>query len=204
MRPLFIPLVVIVIAAASAFALTSGGPAAADTASVDVGSNWFCASGFEGGDCTTTINAGDTINWTVSEGIHTVTECEAGHASCGGGFDSGVLETGGSFSQTFASPGTYYYYCALHPSDMQGTIVVLELTPTPTPVPATDTPAPTDGTTAAPTTAAPAGTQTPGSVPQTGGPPASSGGVSLLLLALAAGAALVIGGGSAVFAARRR
>jgi plastocyanin len=33
------------------------------------------------------------------------------------------LDTGGKFAFTFAKPGTYPYFCALHPH-MQGTVVV--------------------------------------------------------------------------------
>jgi plastocyanin len=38
-------------------------------------------------------------------------------------FASPVLDTDGRFSHTFSTPGTYAYYCSLHPM-MTGTIVV--------------------------------------------------------------------------------
>jgi plastocyanin len=38
-------------------------------------------------------------------------------------FRSKVLDTDGSFSTVFDKPGTYHYFCGLHPH-MQGTIVV--------------------------------------------------------------------------------
>jgi plastocyanin len=38
-------------------------------------------------------------------------------------FDSGIMRTGDTFSYTFNDPGTFEYYCAVHPS-MVGEIVV--------------------------------------------------------------------------------
>jgi plastocyanin len=66
------------------------------------------------------IDAGGVVTWTNDDdGIpHTVTARD-------GAFDSGVLESGDSFSQTFATPGSYDYFCAIHPS-MTGTVVVRE------------------------------------------------------------------------------
>jgi hypothetical protein len=42
-----------------------------------------------------------------------------------GSFDSGTLNPGASFSQTFSTAGTFTYHCAIHPR-MTGTIVVSE------------------------------------------------------------------------------
>ena len=33
------------------------------------------------------------------------------------------LDTGDSYSRVFAGPGTYHYFCSLHPQ-MQGTVIV--------------------------------------------------------------------------------
>jgi plastocyanin len=38
-------------------------------------------------------------------------------------FKSPPLDTGDAFSFVFSTPGTYPYFCALHPH-MQGTVVV--------------------------------------------------------------------------------
>lgn len=55
------------------------------------------------------ILAGTTVTWTNAEAIpHTVTAAD-------GSFDSGVLEEGGTFQQTFATTGTVDYACAIHP-----------------------------------------------------------------------------------------
>ena len=115
-------------------------PADAATAQVDVGDLYFCAPSFEFGICTTTITVGDTVTWDVLETAHTVTECDATYTTCPptGGFDSGVVFFGQTFSQTFATVGSYPYRCNLHPGPMRGVVVVAAAptdTPTPTAVP---------------------------------------------------------------------
>jgi plastocyanin len=67
---------------------------------------------------TLTIAAGQTVTW-ANRALtpHTVT-------AVGGQFDSGRIDTGESFSVTFATPGTFAYTCTIHPS-MHGTVVVL-------------------------------------------------------------------------------
>jgi plastocyanin len=64
------------------------------------------------------IAAGGTVNWTWGGSLpHTVT-------SDTGLFDSGV-RTSGTFSFTFAAPGTYNYFCAVHGRNvMFGSVVV--------------------------------------------------------------------------------
>ena len=64
-----------------------------------------------------TVKAGDTITWVNHDDIpHTVTSQTQA-------FRSKALDTDDKFSFTFATPGTYPYFCALHPH-MTGTIVV--------------------------------------------------------------------------------
>jgi plastocyanin len=63
------------------------------------------------------IAAGTTVTWTNSDTApHTATQD-------GGGFQSGRLDTGQSFSFSFDTPGTYEYHCEFHPN-MHGTVVV--------------------------------------------------------------------------------
>ena len=63
------------------------------------------------------IVAGGTVAWTnSSDREHTVTFSEALPSS-------EVLAPGGSFTQTFDSPGTFGYLCAIHP-EMTGTVTV--------------------------------------------------------------------------------
>ena len=64
-----------------------------------------------------TIKAGTTVTWKNEDDIpHTI-------ASATKAFKSKALDTDDSFSFTFATPGTYEYFCSLHPH-MTGTIVV--------------------------------------------------------------------------------
>ncbi len=56
-----------------------------------------------------TVPAGTTVIWTNLDSTpHTVT-------STSGIFDSGVMDQGENFSYTFQDPGTYDYYCLIHP-----------------------------------------------------------------------------------------
>ncbi len=64
-----------------------------------------------------TIAPGTTVTWVNhDEEIHTVT-------SNGESFASAALEHDQAFAHTFATPGTYTYFCALHPQ-MRATVVV--------------------------------------------------------------------------------
>jgi plastocyanin len=64
-----------------------------------------------------TVKAGDTVTWVNHDDIpHTAT-------SKTGGFRSKALDTDDKFSFTFTTPGTFAYFCALHPH-MTGSIVV--------------------------------------------------------------------------------
>jgi len=64
-----------------------------------------------------TVPSGTTITWTNRDDIpHTV-------VSSDGAFKSKVLDTDEKFSFTFSQPGTYEYYCSIHPK-MTGKVVV--------------------------------------------------------------------------------
>jgi plastocyanin len=64
-----------------------------------------------------TVPAGTTVTWVNHDSdTHTVT-------SPTGAFGSPALETDDTFSFTFNAPGTYAYFCALHPH-MKSTVVV--------------------------------------------------------------------------------
>ena len=63
------------------------------------------------------VKAGTTVIWINDDDIpHTV-------ASSAKLFKSNALDTKDKFSFTFTTPGTYEYFCSLHPH-MTGTIVV--------------------------------------------------------------------------------
>ena len=179
-------------------ALVATLPATAATEQVEAGSDYFCAPSFENSVCTTTITAGDSVTWNVL-GIHTVTQCDSTYTTCpeAGGFDSGVLETNETFSQTFDTPGDVAYFCAIHPSSMRGVIsVVAAATDAPTPPPdVTDGASPPAGTTAAPAAS-------PAVMPESGGEPPSGGLPQVLVLAL--GGALAVFGVAALYSTRRR
>jgi plastocyanin len=65
---------------------------------------------------TITVKAGTTVTWTNEDDIpHTVVSPP--------NIRSKPLDTDDKFSFTFTTPGTYKYFCSLHPH-MTGTIVV--------------------------------------------------------------------------------
>ena len=67
-----------------------------------------------------TVKAGTPVIWTNSDDLpHTVTK-EGGP---GPDFDSGNLEPGDEFEQTFDEPGTVDYVCTIHPGQA-GTVTV--------------------------------------------------------------------------------
>ena len=64
-----------------------------------------------------TIKAGTTVTWTNKDDIpHAI-------AAADKSFRSKALDTDDAYSFTFTTPGTYQYFCSLHPH-MTGTIVV--------------------------------------------------------------------------------
>jgi plastocyanin len=68
------------------------------------------------------ISIGTTLTWKNQDNFaHTVTSGTPGNPS--GLFDSGNLGSGGSFSYTFNSAGSFKYFCSIHPA-MTGTITV--------------------------------------------------------------------------------
>ncbi len=65
-----------------------------------------------------TVKAGTTVTWTNKDDI------PHGIASSNNAFTrSPAFDTDGKFSFTFTTPGTYQYFCYIHPH-MVGTIVV--------------------------------------------------------------------------------
>ncbi len=63
-----------------------------------------------------TVKSGTTVTWTNGDDIpHTVVSPN--------NFRSRALDTNDNFSFTFTTPGTYRYFCSLHPH-MTGIVVV--------------------------------------------------------------------------------
>lgn len=75
-------------------------------------------SDFKFAPATITVHAGESVTW-INHGpsTHTATARD-------GSFDSGPLKPAASSSHTFTRPGTYQYFCTIHPF-MHGTVVVL-------------------------------------------------------------------------------
>jgi plastocyanin len=72
---------------------------------------------FSFGPAAITVAAGTTVTWTNRDDIpHTVVSDDKV-------FKSKVLDTDEKFSYTFAKPGTYPYFCSVHPK-MTGKIIV--------------------------------------------------------------------------------
>jgi len=95
-----------VLAAGVLLARAEGTP---NTVTID---NFFFTPG------TITVKAGTTVTWTNKDDI------PHGIGSANNAFPkSKALDTDDSYSFTFATPGTYQYFCYLHPK-MVGSIVV--------------------------------------------------------------------------------
>jgi plastocyanin len=66
---------------------------------------------------TITVPAGTTVTWTNGDDVpHTVAATDLA-------FHSKAMDTDEQYSHTFDQPGTYQYYCTVHPK-MQGMVIV--------------------------------------------------------------------------------
>jgi plastocyanin len=187
---------IITFAALAAFTMTTA--SAQQTTTIAVGDIWFCDSSFQFAVCETTVNAGDTVVWDFSPANipHSTTECGASCDSPTSSprWDSGIISDGSSFSFTFDEPGTYRYFCQVHPAQQRGIITVVAAAEP------TDTAAPVDGTPGtAPTSSSGNATPAGGTivVPVTGaGPdtPASDGSWPITIVVASGGALLASAG----------
>lgn len=67
---------------------------------------------------TLTLKTGTIVNWVNKDDVqHTVTST-GGHE-----MSSKPLDAGAGYSHTFNAPGTYDYYCSIHPY-MKGKVIV--------------------------------------------------------------------------------
>ena len=107
-------LIAAALGAASATALAAYVlPGWADNAASAVG-----IDNFTFGPQTLTVKAGTTVTWTNKDDIpHGIAWTNNAFAK------SKALDTDDSYSFTFTTPGTYQYFCYIHPH-MVGTIVV--------------------------------------------------------------------------------
>ena len=71
-----------------------------------------------------TVDAGTTVTWVNMDDVdHTVTAGDK-DAPMPDDFDLELAEQGSEATFTFDEPGTYAYFCVIHPSTMTGTVVV--------------------------------------------------------------------------------
>ncbi len=83
----------------------------------------FCSvwehSAFTFGPAALTVPVGTTVTWINKDDIpHTVVSTDDPKA-----FKSKVLDTDEKFSFTFSKPGTFPYFCSIHPK-MTGKVIV--------------------------------------------------------------------------------
>jgi plastocyanin len=79
--------------------------------------NQVVIENFSFAPATLTIKAGTKVTWINRDDVpHTVNENDKR-------FKSGPMDTDDQFSYTFSAPGTFNYFCALHPK-MTGQIIV--------------------------------------------------------------------------------
>lgn len=110
--PIRVLLAALTLLCTTQFAVLTATPAAAAGHAVDMAHYAFAPA-------TITVSAGDTVTWTNhDQAPHDVTTTSAPVA-----IKSPTLSTGQSWTYTFTTPGTYSYYCSIHP-DMQAKIVV--------------------------------------------------------------------------------
>ena len=99
---------------------TFTGPPAASRASDnnEAPGNQVAIDNFSFTPPTLTVAAGSTVSWTNRDDVpHTVVE------STSQKFKSKALDTDESFSYTFTEPGTYEYFCSVHPKMVAKVIV---------------------------------------------------------------------------------
>ncbi len=162
--------------------------------SVELGNEWFGDPAFQGDVYETVVELGGTIRWTSLEGIHNVYECGENwtkNSSCAAADWSSaqVMTAGNSFSQTFDSPGRFFYTCTIHPATMRGVVVVnAPSAPPDSPPDSRPDSNPPSGSQpdAAPTDPHLAG------IPNGGGPPLNAGDGRLIMILTGAAIAFVI------------
>ena len=108
---MFHPLLRLALAGGAASLIACAASAAPSPAEVTIGNFTF-------GPATLTVAPGTTVTWLNGDDIpHTVVAADKA------AFRSKVLDSGERFSFTFVKPGTYAYFCSIHPH-MTGKIVV--------------------------------------------------------------------------------
>ena len=118
-RPLLVALALCVPAALFCACNGSRPAAAAEAPSTQPAAPQVTIDNFTFKPAVLTISPGQTVKWTNKDDVpHTATASVKPRE-----FDSGTLDTDQSWSHTFNMPGTYDYFCAVHPH-MTGKIIV--------------------------------------------------------------------------------
>jgi plastocyanin len=106
-----------VLAVLSAAASLSPNPWTAAAEAATPGKATIKIANFDFGPATITVPAGTSVTWTNNDDdAHSVVADDKA-------FRSAPLDTGESYSFTFATPGAYAYHCGLHPQ-MHGKVIV--------------------------------------------------------------------------------
>ncbi len=94
-----------------------------------------------------TVAPGTEVEWKNTDTVsHTVTSGKVSDDNAGSMFDSGLVKKGNEFKFTFATAGTYDYFCTVHPW-MVGQVIVGEAAASTTPAAPATTTAPADNAT---------------------------------------------------------
>jgi plastocyanin len=157
---------------------------------VSMGDNFFSPQSIA-------VPAGSAIEWRNDGNLpHTST-------ADGGAWDSGLVLKTKTFSQAFATAGTFTYNCAVHP-EMVGTVVVEAAAQQPTPTPApTAAPAAAAANSPAAAPAAIPAAPAAGTLPVGGGPPLAEDWFQGAMVLAILGGALALVGAAALAAAAR-
>ena len=93
------------------------------TATIPSGVGTNRSLNYQPANITVLVGVNNTIVWTNQDSTpHTVTSTSV--PSQASSFDSGIMSNGDTFRVTLTVPGTYQYYCTLHPDWMKATVVV--------------------------------------------------------------------------------
>jgi 3',5'-cyclic-AMP phosphodiesterase len=92
-------------------------PLEEDMTTAGAGSNQIVVDNFSFAPATAVVVAGSTVTWTNRDDVpHNIVSTQQR-------FKSPVLDTDERFAHTFDAPGTYQYFCSIHPK-MTGQVVV--------------------------------------------------------------------------------
>lgn len=123
MVPFIVCAVILVLFCAAAGCSSYQAPGAATAAPSPpsaTGGNTVTMKNFAFNPATLTVKPGTVVTWVNQDSApHTVVS-DAGDPAA---FSSGQLSTGGTYTFTFTTTGTYGYHCTIHPS-MTGTVIV--------------------------------------------------------------------------------